>query len=95
MLQFVNKHIFIVKEIVMTEEEVRKIKFKMVSHLSMSDSHETTYESIGMPLKITMVSSVRIKNFEPYGKSSNEYYINGKHVGGFKRICERLKDLKF
>lgn len=75
----------------MTIEELEKVKFHFVSHLSMVDMHITTYVSDDG--RIGFSDHVRYKNDQPTGRSYRDYMIDGKVYKSKKKFLEALTTL--
>ena len=75
----------------MTTEELQKVPFHFVSHMSMEDEHVTTYASDDN--KIGFCDHVPFKNGEPHGRSYRHYWLNGKVYKTKKKFIEAIKEL--
>jgi hypothetical protein len=75
----------------MTIEELQKVPFHFVSHMSMEDEHTTTYASEDG--KIGFCDHVPFKNGEPHGRSYRHYWLNGKFYKTKKKFIEAIKEL--
>lgn len=76
----------------MTYEELKKVPFHFVSHLSMEDKHCTTYASEDG--RISFCTHVLYKNGEPKGRSYRHYMIDGKVYRSRKKFIEALASFK-
>ena len=74
----------------MTIEELEKIPFHFVSHLSMPDEHTTTYVSDDN--RIGFCVHVPFKYGKPHGRTYRHYMIDGKVYKSKKKFIEALKD---
>ena len=74
----------------MTIEELEKVKFHFVAHMSMEDEHTTTYFSEDG--KIGFCNHVPFKNGEPHGRAYRHYWLNGKVYKSKKKFLEAIKD---
>ena len=43
-----------IEEIIMTDEQIRNIKFKFIGHLNTQDFHITTYKANNVPFELYM-----------------------------------------
>ena len=73
----------------MTIEELEKVKFHFVAHMSMEDEHTTTYASEDNRLGIC--DHAIYKDGRPY-RSYRHYWLNGKVYKSKKKFIEALKD---
>ncbi len=76
----------------MTYEELKKVPFHFVSHLSMEDEHCTTYASEDG--RIGFCNHVPYKNGEPKGRSYRHYMIDGKVYKTKEKFVEALEQFK-
>lgn len=74
----------------MTIEELQKVKFHFVSHLSMADEHCTTYASEDN--RLGWCEHVPFKDGEPYGRSTRHYRIDTKVYKSKKKFLEALQN---
>lgn len=79
----------------MTEEEVKKIPFRMVSHISMADESVCTYidksERLGFCIHTPVLADY--DGMKEYGKPRRHYRIDAKIYKSYKKWIEALKDL--
>ncbi len=73
----------------MTYEELKKVPFHFVSHLSMEDEHCTVYASEDK--RISFCDHVPFKNGEPHGRSYRHYMIDGKVYKTKAKFIEALE----
>lgn len=76
----------------MTYEELKKVPFRFVSHLSMEDEHCTTY--VTEDGRIGFCTHVLYKNGEPTRRSYRHYMIDGKVYRSRKKFIEALASFK-
>lgn len=74
----------------MTIEELQKVKFHFVSHLSMVDEHCTTYASEDN--RLGWSEHVPFKDGEPYGRHTRHYRIDTKVYKSKKKFLEALQN---
>ena len=74
----------------MTIEELEKVKFHFVCHMSLEDEHTTTYASEDNQLG--WCDHVPFKNGEPRGRSYRHYRIGLKIYKSKKKFLEAIKD---
>ena len=73
----------------MTHEELHKLPFRVVSHLSLATEHLAAYQAETPKGDIVVQTRIRkLKNGE-FGKSSRVYIFRGKE---YKSVDELLKD---
>ena len=73
----------------MTHEELHKLPFRLVNHISIAKEHLAAYKAETPKGDIVIYTCTRrLKNGE-YGKSSRVYIFRGKE---YKTIDELLKD---
>lgn len=77
----------------MTKEELKKIPFRMVSHLSMEDEHCSTYKAVHPFLYLGMCIHQPYKDGVPKGKSYTHYMWNGKVYKSFGKLLEDMNQL--
>ena len=86
----------------MTEEQIKNIKLKWVSHISMSDYHITNYVVEGYPFTLTYQVSVPTDHtyddgYEDDGikrRTSRTWVLNGKAFRSYKKLIEELKNIE-
>lgn len=76
----------------MTYEELKKVPFHFVSHLSMEDEHCTTY--VSEDGRIGFCNHVHFKNGEPKGRSYRHYMIDDKVYRSKKKFIEALEQFE-
>lgn len=74
----------------MTHEELSKIPFHFVAHLSMENEHCTSYESEDK--RIGFCDHVPYKDEVPHGMPYRHYHIDGKVYKTKEKFIEALKD---
>ena len=74
----------------MTEEELRKVKFKFVCHLSMDHENTTTYQSEDGRLGFCDHAPKRRNGV--YGKGYRHYRIDNKVYKTKEKFLEAIKD---
>lgn len=80
----------------MTDEQIKKIAFRFVSHLAMADYHESTYKAADVPFELYMFSSVPTEEYKmehPRARTSVRYSLNGE-VMRRKKLIEKLKEIE-
>lgn len=73
----------------MTHEELHKIPFRMVSHMSLATEHLAAYKAETPKGDIIIHVCTRKRKNGEFGKSSRVYIFRGKE---YKTIDELLKD---
>ena len=74
----------------MTEEELKKVPFKMVAHLAIEDCHCSTY--ISKDGRIGFCDHVPKKANGDFRKGYRHWQIDGKVYKTRKKFLEALKD---
>lgn len=74
----------------MTESDLPKIKFRMVSHLSMSFEHVASYVSVENNPMIGMCVHTPIRDDGSFGKAITHYQLNGKVYKSKKKFLEAV-----
>lgn len=77
----------------MTQEELEKIPFHFVSHLSMVDEHVATYSDESGRLGFCKITPK--KDEFTFGKSRTHYRIDEKIFKTKEKFLEALKDFSF
>ena len=62
----------------MTESDLAKIKFRMVSHLNIRTQRTCAYESIDHEPKIAVCMLTPVKEDGTFGRSITHYIFNGR-----------------
>lgn len=78
----------------MTEEEVKKIPFKMVMHLNLATEHTCSYVDESRRLGFCDHTPVKadFDGMQVFGKSYRHYRIDDKVYKSYKEWIEALKD---
>ena len=78
----------------MTEEEVKKIPFKMVMHLNLATEHICSYVDESRRLGFYDHTPVKtdFDRMQEFGKSYRLYRIDDKMYKSYKKWIEALKD---
>lgn len=74
----------------MTEEELSKVKFKFVCHMSMENMHTTTCTSEDG--RLGFQDNVPFKNDQPHGKGRRYYRIDTKWYKTKEKFLEALSE---
>lgn len=72
----------------MTTEELNSIKWRLIGHLSMSNTHYSTYEGEWNGITITIQTANRVLKYGGYGKTRVVYWV-GQRL--FKKKEELIK----
>lgn len=86
----------------MTEEQIKNIKLKWVSHIALSDYHITNYVVEGYPFTLTYQVKVPTDHtyddgYADYGikrRTSRVWVLNGKRIRSYKKLIEELKNIE-
>ncbi|MGN1156682.1 MAG: hypothetical protein ACI4TK_10925 [Agathobacter sp.] len=86
----------------MTEEQIKNIKMRWVSHISMGDYHTSNYVAEGYPFTLTYQVSVPTDYTYDDGykddgikrRTSRNWVLNGKSIRSYKKLIEELKKIE-
>lgn len=76
----------------MTYEELKKMPFRFVCHLSMEEEHATTY--ISEDGRIGFCDHVRYKDGQPTKRVRRHWQIDGKVYKTTPKFIEALKEFR-
>lgn len=65
----------------MTDEQIKNIAFRFVSHLAMADYHVSTYKAADVPFELYKISCVPTEDYKmehPRARTSVRYSLNGE-----------------
>lgn len=74
----------------MTEQDFAKIKFRIVSHVSMKQQHSCICESINHEPRIALYVRTRINDDGNFGRTITHYIFNGKTYKSKKKFLEAI-----
>lgn len=81
----------------MTEEEINKLTFSMVSHINYGAYHTSTYRCDNAPkghtIFIRRVVEYNERTQEPIGLGEDTYIIDKEEFEGFEAAKQRLFEL--
>lgn len=81
----------------MTEEELKKLKFRECSHITYDDEYHTLYECVSEPLigrlKLNAIVKRSKVTGEPTGKARVHYSLDGKVYMSKDKFMEVLKNI--
>ena len=80
----------------MTYEQIKGIRFRFVSHISMSDSHISQYvaEDVSFDLRMEVaVPTEEYRQEHPKVRCIRRYMLNG-HWMRRKKLIEKLKEIE-
>lgn len=82
----------------MTEEQIKNIKMKWVSHIAMSDYHTTNYVAEGYPFTLTYQVNVPTDEYkyesDKKRRTSRTWILNGKRIRSYKKLIDELKNIE-
>lgn len=80
----------------MTEEQIKNIKMKWVSHIALSDYHTTNYVVEGYPFTLTYQVNVPTDDYDDdkRRRTSRTWVLNGKKIRSYKKLIEELKKIE-
>ena len=78
----------------MTEEELKKIKFRAVFHMSAAEEHTCTYSDDSGRLGFCDHTPVLadFDGIKEFGRTRRHYRIDGTVYKSYKKFIEALKD---
>lgn len=74
----------------MTDQDLAKIKFRMVAHLNMWNYHACTYESVDYEPKIEMCIHTVVREDGTFGRALAHYRFNGNVYKTKKKFLEAM-----
>lgn len=77
----------------MTKEELQKVPFHFVSHLSMGNVHISTY--IAENKRIGFSDHVKYRNGQPTNRCYRVWMLDGETYENSTEFLEALKDVNF
>lgn len=86
----------------MTDEQIKSIKFRFISHIAMSGYHLTQYEATNVPFQFNMQVRVPTSSFDweappedgKNRRSSRRYCLQGKYYRSKKKLYEALHQIE-
>ena len=83
----------------MTEEDIKKLKFKECTHATFDTEYHSFYECISEPLKgrLYVDSVIRRDKYTgaSIGKGSVGYFLDGKFYETKEKLLEAIKDIEY
>lgn len=80
----------------MTDEQIKGIRFRFVSHLAMSDYHLSQYVAEDVPFDLRLEVAVPTEEYKyenPKARCTNRYMLDG-HWMRRKKLIEKLKEIE-
>ena len=80
----------------MTDEQIKGIKFRFVSHMAMSDYHISQYVAEDVPFDLRMEVAVPTEEYKydhPRARCRRQYMLDG-HWMRRKKLIEKLKEIE-
>ena len=80
----------------MTDEQIKGIKFRFVSHIAMSDFHISQYVAEDVPFDLMMevaVPTEEYKQEQPKARCRKWYRLDGVWIRR-KKLIEKLKSIE-
>lgn len=74
----------------MTDQDLAKIKFRMVSHLNMGTQHACAYVSVDYEPRIEMCVHTIVRDDGTFGRAFAHYRFNGKVYKTKKKFLEAI-----
>ena len=77
----------------MTLEELKKLRFRMESHMAMEDAHIASYvnDDYGFIMQVT----TKKKNEFEFGRSTRHFIYKGKRYRSLPKFLEAIKEIKY
>ena len=80
----------------MTDEQIKGIRFRFVSHMAMSDFHISQYVAEDVPFDLRLevdVPTEEYKQEHPKARCTRRYMLDG-HWMRRKKLIEKLKSIE-
>ena len=80
----------------MTDEQIKSIRFRFVSHIAMSDSHYSQYVAKDVPFDLRLEVAVPTEEYKyehPKARCKKRYMLDG-HWMRRKKLIEKLKSIE-
>ena len=80
----------------MTDEQIKGIRFRFVSHMAMSDYHISQYVAEDVPFDFRMevaVPTEEYKHEHPKARCTRRYMLDGHWIRR-KKLIEKLKSIE-
>ena len=80
----------------MTDEQIKGIRFRFVSHMAMSDFHISQYVAEDVPFDLRMEAAVPTEEYKyenPRARCTRRYMLDG-HWMRRKKLIEKLKEIE-
>ncbi len=80
----------------MTDEQIKSIKCRFVSHLAMSDFHFSQYVAEDVPFSLRVEVAVPTEEYRhehPKARCRSCYMMNGHWISK-KKLIEKLKEIE-
>ena len=80
----------------MTDEQIKGIRFRFVSHIAMSDYHISQYVAEDVPFDLRMELAVPTEEYKyehPRARCTRRYMLNGVWISE-KKLIEKLKEIE-
>ena len=78
----------------MTKQQLSKIPFKFIFHLSMEHEHCTTYEAVLPSMTLGMCIHQPYKDGVPKGRSYTHYRLNGEVYKSVDKLLQAINELE-
>lgn len=79
----------------MTEEDIKKLKFKECTHAAFKTHYSTLYKCVSEPLQNRLYINISVKRDKytgnPIGKDKVNYWLDGKLYRKKEKILEIIK----
>ena len=80
----------------MTDEQIKGIRFRFVSHMAMSDCHISQYVAEDVPFDLSLEVAVPTEEYKyehPRARCRRRYMLNGVWISE-KKLIEKLRSIE-
>ena len=80
----------------MTDEQIKGIRFRFMSHLAMSDFHISQYVAEDVPFDLRLEVAVPTEEYKyehPKARCTRRYMLDGVWISK-KKLIEKLKEIE-
>ena len=80
----------------MTDEQIKGIRFRFVSHIAMSDCHISQYVADNVPFSLMMETAAPTEEYRqehPKARCTRRYMLNGVWISE-KKLIEKLRSIE-
>ena len=80
----------------MTDDQIKGIRFRFVSHIAMSDYHFSQYMAEDVPFDLRLEGAVPTEEYKyehPRARCTRRYMLNGVWISE-KKLIEKLRSIE-